>query len=328
MKIINRILRRRGEKFNIKTTVFLICLLISLLIWFLIKLTEQYSTEVQYPVKFINIPEGKILTNKVDSLVKFGIEERGFDLIGLKWFTRKRPFEIDLNKLGLKKQGDKYIACLNTSQWAQEITRKLNVEGNLKYVFPDTIFFRFENRYSKKIPVKSDISVSCKKQYFVYDSVRLNPDSVIITGLKSIIDTISFIKTVSKKYSETDQTVDEKIALSKNFVSKQISLNKEEINIYIPVEKYTESEIEIPVTLKNKKDNLRIKLFPDRVKVFFMIALKDFNKISSENFSCSVDLSEIIENKDKKLRVILDSSPKFCKIIRIEPPEIDCLILR
>jgi len=52
-----------------KVYIFMICFFISTAIWCLIKLSNVYDAEIKYPIKFINIPEKKLIVNEVDSFM-------------------------------------------------------------------------------------------------------------------------------------------------------------------------------------------------------------------------------------------------------------------
>jgi hypothetical protein len=309
-------------------TVFLICLSISTLIWFLIKLSDVYITEINFPIKFKNPPQGKILISQVDSSIIINIQDKGYSIAALKYLSRKTPFVVDLSKLRLHRKGRLYEARINTIIWAQNIANNYGFGGEIFSIFPDTIYFLFENQVSKKIQVKPDITIDFKKQFFLYDSITVEPSEVEIRGLGNEIDTINFIRTEHLELKNLDDSVNTKLKLVNPYKSEEVTTDPEMVRVIIPVEKFTESEITIPVTEKNNNPDQRLKLFPDAVKISFLVALKDFKRINPEMFTCTVDLSKVSENANNKIPVTVGTFPKFVKITRIQPSEVDYLILK
>ncbi|MFP4470763.1 MAG: YbbR-like domain-containing protein [Bacteroidales bacterium] len=328
MKIFGRHINLSDDKYKYKTTVFFICLLFSALIWLLIKLTEEYTTTLVYPVTYHNIPEGKLLTGDVDSTVTIGIYDRGFTLLYLKYFTVRRALDIDLDDLRLKPKNEGYIAAAGTARWARQLLQNFDVTDNFEYIYPDTIYFNFEERISKQVPVTAEVTVDFKKQYFAYDSLRIDPSQVTVSGSRSRIDGIHFIKTRKTKFTGLDDDISQMIELEKPEKAPDVEIQPGEVKIMLDVEKFTEANIEVPIGKINKPAGLRVKLFPENVNILYLIALKDFNKVSQDMFSVAVDLSDVTKDEDKKLKVQLQSQPKFVRINRIEPPEVEFLLLK
>jgi len=318
----------KGIRLNYKMTVFVLCLGISTLIWFLIKLSDTYTTEISFPVKFENPPKGKILTNEVDSLISVKIQDKGYTIAALKYLPRKKPFVIDLSKLKLHRKGRNYESRINTIALTQNLEDYYGFEGEIFYIYPDTMYFLFEGQASSKVRIVPDVSFEFRKQHFLYDSIRTEPAEVSINGLSSEIDTITFIKTEHIEFKNLDDSVNILVKLVKPKIAGDFSTDPEQVRLIIPVEKFTESEINVPITQRNNTSNLRLKLFPETVKITYLVALNDYKKVDADMFSCFVYVSEAKENSGKKLHVTAGTYPKFIKIIRIQPSEVDYLILK
>ncbi len=318
----------QGIRLNYKMTVFVICVAISTLIWFLIKLSDVYSTEISFPIKFINPPPGKILVNEVDSLITLNIQDKGYTIAALKYLRRSTPFEVDMSKLRLHRKGRQYESRINTITWVQSLANNYGFEGEIFYIYPDTINFLFEGEASGKVHVKPNVSIDFKKQYFLYDSIRTEPSEVSINGLSNEIDTISFIETEHVEFKNLDDSVIVMVRLVKPNVPGNVTTDPEMVKLIINVEKFTESEITVPITEKNNTNKLRLKLFPEVVKITYLVSLKDYKKINPDMFKCTVDLSKVDENMNRKIPIITDTYPKFVKIIRLQPSEVDYLILK
>lgn len=318
----------KKEKYRYKLTVFLICLAISAFIWMLIKLSEQYTSEITIPVKYSSIPEGKILVNNVDTTIRIGVTEQGFSLAWLKYFKKKEPLFINLQDYRLRQHMHEYVTLVGTDTWAQEFHDQYDIGGDVDYIHPDTISFYFEDRYSKEVPVEPDIDIKYKKQYFAYDTLTFEPKKATISGLYKNISKIKTISTEPIRYNNLSESIDTKVPLKIPEGYPDMKVTPEEISITMKVEKYTESQIEIPITETQVPENQRVKIFPDVVNITYLVALKDFKNVTKEMFSCKVDLSQVSTAGDGKLEVELSAYPQFIRIVSIKPAEVDYLLLK
>lgn len=328
MADINIFSEKKNEKYRYKLTVFFICLAISAFIWMLIKLSEQYNSEIEIPLTYHDLPEGKILVNKVDTIIKLGITERGFALAWLKYFRKKQPLTINLEDYRLRQQMHQYIALVGTEAWSLRFLNQYDLDGKVDYILPDTIAFYFEDRYSKEVRVVPDISIRYEKQYFAYDTLIIDPATVTVSGLQSNISKINEVTTEQINFNNLSSSIDETIPVKRPYNSPDFNVDPGQINIKLHVEKFTESQIEVPINKINEPSEERIKIFPDRATITYLVALKDYKKVGSEMFSCRVDLSKADSTMNSKLEVSLSSAPQYIRIVSIEPPEVDYLVLK
>lgn len=320
--------RAKSDNSRYKTTVFVICLAISVIIWIMIKLSESFTTQIVFPLQYTGIPEGKVLINEVDSVIKVDVHEQGFLLLGHKYLSNIEPFSIDLSKYRIRRRGGVYETTINTANWAHSLVSNYGIKGDVVSVYPDTILFQFANEGSKTVRVVPDIETEFKQQFFMYDSVKISPPTVKISGLPSQIDTISIIYTEKASFTNLDETISEKLELVKPAEAQNLDIEPSEVEVTIQVEKYTESDLMVPVKIVNNPKNYRIKLFPDKVNITCNVALIDFKKLNPELISAVVDVAEISQSHDKKLKVKIRNAPGFTRISKVEPAEIEFIILK
>lgn len=320
--------RAKSENNRYKTTVFIICLAVSVVIWTMIKLSEAFTTQIIVPLKYTGLPEGKVLINQVDSVIKIEVHEQGFLLLGHKYLSNIEPFTIDLTKYRLRRHGGVYETVINTHNWAYSLISNYGIKGDIVSMYPDTILFQFANEGTKIVPVVANVNTTFRKQFFLYDSIKITPSKVTIAGLPGQIDTIRFVSTENATYSNLDEPITEKLKLVIPEGIQNLDIEPDEVEVSIQVEKFTEGEISIPVKIINNTRNLKIKLFPDKVKITYLAALVDYKKINPDLFSTVVDASEISESHDKKLKVKVRTFPQFTRVNKIEPTEIEFIILK
>ena len=62
-------------------SVYFICVAFAILLWLLTMLGKSYSTEISVPIEFTNLPQNKIVSSELPTVIKVGVSGRGFNLI-------------------------------------------------------------------------------------------------------------------------------------------------------------------------------------------------------------------------------------------------------
>jgi hypothetical protein len=320
--------RKPGDiKFRKQLYVFLVCLAISVFVWLLASLSKAYVSEVKYHLVYTNIPEDRVLGKDGIRDIHLRIRSRGFDLFSLKYLTIKNPVMVNLEELYIRKDpvsGKNYFL---SSQVRQQVLNQLDAADQLLAIRPDTVFFRLDKVIEVEVPVKANLNLQFRKQYQLYDSVKITPSLVSIRGPESLIDTIDMLMTVRKDLEELDRTTELALALDKPFDNDLVSYSVDEVELSIPVEEFTEAVIERPVSVQGFNPAQRIKTFPEMVQVKYIVALKDYQRVDPANFKvfASPDTSNM--NHNSRLRITRTECQAFVKITSIDPSELDYIII-
>jgi hypothetical protein len=328
MSIFGIFSKERSDNYRYKTTVFVICLIISSLIWTLIKLAEVNNASIRIPITYTDTPDGKILTSRIDTTLTIGIRDQGFVLVWVKYFANKKPLKISLADYRLRRDGNRFETTINTSRWAQDFLDQYNLGGSVESISPDTLHFVFENRVEKKVPVKSNIKFGFQNQYFSLDTLALHPDSVVVSGLKKVIASITEIETEPTDFNNLSTSINEKIKLLRPADATALLIDPPQVQATLKVEKFTEAEIEIPIEKINSVNPSKVKIFPETVTIRYLVSLDNYSKVTRDLFESTVDLSKIGNRESQKLSINLPVSPQFVRVVRLEPEEVDFLIFK
>jgi hypothetical protein len=320
--------RKPGDtKFRKQLYVFLVCLAISVFVWFLASLSKAYVSEVKFNLVYTNIPQDRILGKDGIRDIHLRIRARGFDLFSLKYLTIKNPVKVNLNELYIRTDlvsGNSYFL---SNQIRQQVLNQLDATDQLLAIRPDTIFFRLDQVITMEVPVKVNLSIQFRKQYQLYDSLKITPSTVSIRGPESLIDTIDRLLTVRRNLEGLDKNTDITLALEKPFNNDLVSYSADEVEVIIPVEEFTEAVIERPVTVQGFNPAQRIKTFPEMVQVKYIVALKDYQRVDPANFKLFASPDTASGRIGSKLRITRTECPAFVRITSIDPSEMDYIII-
>lgn len=314
------------KKSGQKVLVFLFFVAISTLIWFFNALGKDYSTYISFPVRYNNIPAGKVLVNKLPERLLLRVNAKGNTIFKYKLGSNINPVVFDVKSFAPDNmtQSGKQEFFVLTSLARERLQGQLNQDIQITDIEPDTLFFKFANTLSKTVNVTADVSVSLKKQYMQKGDIRINPDSITISGPGNIIDTINTVTTEFYHFKNIEDTVSKTLDI---IPINNVKFSEDEARVTINVERFTESEVQIPVRVINLPDTIQLKTFPRQVTVTFRVGLTDYEKISPEMFRAVVKFdSVLLYNPPKKLDVHLERYPGFITTVNYNPTSVDFIL--
>lgn len=323
--LISRARNPRDKDFRNHLYIFLICVGISLFIWFLIKMSDEYVADINIPIDFQNIPKDMQL-NDADGHITARLRAKGGDLFSVKVFSSSKAIRVNLKAADLKKSRyfDKYYIL--TSQLRNQVSNRFNFDHNILLLYPDTLFLDFEEIITRTIPVQSRLEISCKPQYHIYDSLRLIPSEIMVSGPSTIIDTLSFIFTEAKSFTDLDRSTETAISLILPFTDDKISYSETVVKALIDIEEFTESTIELPIHGLSDDTGIRIRTFPENVHITYQVALKDYNLVQADMFFMSAFYDPEKDKEKNFLKVRMDKSPDFIRITRLNPEKVEFIL--
>lgn len=315
-----------------RLVTFLIFTLVSTAFWLYRTLDDSYTTTIKYPIKYINVPSNKVLTGNPPKEISVVLTGNGYTL--LSNIIHPPTLKLNVNDFSLSNQSKDSMGVFFISRFAYEWFRtEINSENNspveIISIKPDTISFNFTRTYAKKIPVKLLFNQERNifaRQHMLNGKIIIVPDSIVVTGPANYIDTMDFVLCEPLKISEIKDTIVKKANLIENPVLKYSTTK---IKITIPVDRFTESILEVPVSVKNVPDSIIVKVFPRTVKITYKVTLTRYNLISEADFNPYVDYTEVI-NQNRlsipKLKVYLDTTPAYTHSVSLYPQDVEYLI--
>ncbi len=260
---------------------------------------------------------------KLPKEVEAEISGTGYQLFSYYLSPEKANVKLDLRKAGMGPLNSKKRAFLTTYSGIDFFNRE-HIDITLLRLKPDTIFFNFPEKAFKSVPIHLNALFNFEKQYNLVGAAILEPDSVQISGPKSIIDSIYQI--------ETEMLILKRLMNSGSYSINLKSLG-DEIN-YVPsavaiklkVEKFTEGSVEVPVYVNHLISKDSIEITPSKVKLTFLVALSNYARVTPAQFRVYADAFDLKDKSNKKLKLKVLLSPEFVKNIKVEPEYIDFLI--
>ncbi len=292
---------------------------IAALFWLLIKLSANYTVTEPLTIGIKDAPADLVVINGNQEL-KVTLSTSGFELLNYYFKpASKRKVNISLEEVPLHKDSESTYS-FSISYAKERVAKFLTIEPSDVSFDENRISIRMEQLDSLKVKVMPNLDLSYEKQYNRHGRIQITPDSVTIYGPKTKLKEIDNIYTENISLKNVNSNIDINVPL---VTDDMINVDNKDVNIKINVEKYTEAIANVKI--KNNS-NKKLRLFPEKVNIKYIVSLTDYNIIKDNSFVISIDTADI-SSENNVLPVYLIDYPSNTRIISIEPKEVEYIII-
>ncbi|MEI7980749.1 MAG: hypothetical protein WCI71_03790 [Bacteroidota bacterium] len=166
----------------------MVCLILSVFIWSLVRLSKDYYYSLEYSLAYTNVPANFSLSGFSDSTLTVKIKVQGFDFITERFLVpHERQFEVSLRNVRIRGADSEHPwGYLLTNRIGKDIVALSSFTSDMFFVTPDTLFFVFEKheitRISKR-PVQDLLDLPKREK----DVLLHHPDSLKKIGNPEIL---------------------------------------------------------------------------------------------------------------------------------------------
>lgn len=253
-----------------KNRVLLVCMGLSLLVWFLMKMAQTFESRGILMLEY-RPPLGRVFAEPPLRSMPYKFSGTGWRLISMGIFHRTPSLEFHLSDLPTQ--------VISRSEISRKIEEELQL--NLLELGQDGITIQLDSLFAKKVKITLDTIINYQNGYYYRDSIQLKPDSIFVFGAPQMLAGITEVRTESLKmncpqsdFSITLKLINPNPALLQ-FSSKQTTLT-------MPVEQFTEKKITLPITVLNEKDS--VQLLPATVELSCSVGVSRFKEMTASDF--------------------------------------------
>ena len=315
-------IKQKSERKNQRSFfTFFIFLIISTAAWFLVKLSEDYSTQTSFRLRFVDVPTDQWVSSDEQS-VNLSLNTDGFHTLRYKMIREPNRFvSVSLNEVPYHREsGNNY--SISSQYVAEKVAERLDVNAADITMNDGVIYFTMDPLKSKVVPVAFRSDLKMQRQFDLYGIPTIDPATVTIYGPEEVIDTVRAVRTESVSKTNVSESFSESVAL--DMLDGKIRCNTKEVKVTVEVEKYTEKDIEVPIRVA---DNPKLRFFPETLSVKCLVAMKDYASVVADDFSATVDKRQL-EALQPLLDVQLVSWPKTVQVLCSQPDKVEYLIVQ
>ncbi len=297
--------------FQSDRAILLLCMGIALVFWVLIKLSQNYRTTQEFALVY-NKPAGKTFTNTPPEALIATLDGQGWDLLSNYFSAKDRKLSLNLSNASQQ--------TYNSSQLVSKLSPK-NKDIEISNINIDLLMINIEDELVKTVPVRLDQSLELSNQYQMKGAVVLTPDSVVIKGPTSVVDSISEWYTTNWSLKNVNANKEKNLDLVKP-ENELLSVTPTQVSASLTVEQLTEKSLFVPITIKNAPDSL--KIFPENIKVSCIVGLGRYNDVQPKDFSLEVDLNGIALNAENNtLPILLSRQPDYVTGVKLNHQSVE-----
>ena len=301
-----------------RLSAFFTCLVLAALAWLFTNLTGPAKFGVKVVLNYKNAPQKRAFHALQSDTITDTLQGTGWQMLFQKMNVQNKVINVDLRSL----ENKDYVVL---SSQLKQLNDEKEFDQQIVSFNPDTLYFDFSDRATKKVPVNVVASIKYQHQFSQSNNITIDPSYITISGPNSVIDKIKSWNTDSLVLDSVSETVRTNLALQPAREGN-LSIYPKSVRVKIPVDEYTEKTVQVPVKLVNNHNFYNVKIFPLKVKITFTTSLNKYPAMDEDLFEASADLDLWRQRNYSTLPVKLARFPAYCRIVKIEPQNVDFII--
>lgn len=296
---------------------FLFFLVLAFIFWLMLFFQkENVEGTYRIPLKYTHIPDDVVFDDPLPEFIEVSVADNGAQIFRLD--IRKRD-SLEINVTRISDGGNK---VLQGDQYRQLILTQLFTSTTLRGYYPMNISLASSKLESKELRVIFDGEITTSRANLVADSATFIPETVMAYGSQKSLEKLKGAATEYTIFKNLKATSELPVSINK---VEGVKFIPSQVDIYIPIEEYTERTFEIPVTATHVPTKLDVKFFPSRANVTFSVTLEEYKKIVPEDFSIQLDYRKFHSNEDGRVELELTNKPSSIINPRISPTSVEFL---
>ena len=282
--------------------------------WFFSALGKEYSYRFRYPIEFVYNQDSLVAVQSLPKYVDVDVSGGGWDLFRQTFWFGSDPviFELD-NPAAIRYLTRPTILPILTDQLSQY---------RINFLFTDTLYIDIDRRTSKRVNLTIDSArISMEDDHRIITSIELIPDTAVIYGPTSFLDTLLDPYSVPLDVDEIDKDFNRfvKLGLTEDY---GIYTDPPTVNLKFGVERFDRMQIATQVELLNFPTDSSVFVANPDVTVQFVIQESLREDFFSGNFNVIVDYS-MINLADSTAPAIVLFHPENALDVTIVPDSLD-----
>jgi YbbR domain-containing protein len=297
-----------------KLPIIIASFIFAVIIWISVLLGNSFIYKIQIPLKtFINDNEVAV-KSELPATVFLNLKTQGWKLLSIL-LSKDLAFYCILSA---KENSFKY-------QFANAVAENQWLSPDIKIVDISPVFLQIEldKKISKRVKVNPNVDIIFRKGYGLARQLHVFPDSVTITGAKTLLSRISEISTKDFFVEEVSNQFIEQVGINH---SPAIEVDPKLVKVYGDVQKIVDREMQnIPIELKNAPMDKTILLLPDKISVSVTGGINFLGKITEKDFQVFIDYNDIISDTIGSVSPTV-IPPQYVRLMYLEPERIKYII--
>jgi hypothetical protein len=278
--------------------LIIISAVFAIILWGSITLSEEYYANVEIPLKLTDFSDKYAISTELPKLITIKLRGQGWKLFSVN-VGKDVSYNVSVNN----EIGNQQVALMDYLTDNRWVLSEMSVID----IIPEKVAFSIEEKLTKRVSIVPELIIDFKAGYGLAMPVKLEPDSVTITGPWSLVDSLSSVNTNIIKLSSLDKMISKTI----DFVKLPgTTFEKNFTTVHLDVQRIIDNQFDdIAVEILNVPPDRNVILLPNKVSFSVRGGIEILGKLDKDMFKAFVLYRD----------VVLDSLGSV--IPRIELPE-------
>lgn len=266
-----------------KIPLIIISIAFSIIIWGTISLSEEYYANVNVPLRVVGFPKGYTIGNEIPKNIT--IKLRG---IGWKLFSVNIGKDVTYN---ISVSGDSGLMKIKLMDYLTD-NRWMLSELDIIDIVPNSLSISIERRIKKKLPIVADLNLEFKAGYGLAKQVVLEPDSVVIDGPKSVVNSLTEIKTNTIRLSSLDKFTTKNIGFA---YLPGTSFGRKFVTVNLDIQRIVDKQFDdIYVEVLDVPRGRDVILLPNKISCNVRGGIDILGKLDKDKFRAFVFYRDVV----------------------------------
>ncbi|MGY6647444.1 hypothetical protein [Wenyingzhuangia sp. IMCC45574] len=300
-----------------RNVLFLLFVMATSIFWFLNRLSNVYTQQVSYRIKYQNLPDRFVFQDEPQEAINVSVEATGFYLLSSS--LRQKSLKISLKNI---KRKNKYQYYLLEGELNRQVKEEFHDRIKILGVSEDSLFINLGKKGFKKVPVVPHLDLNFFNGYKSFE-MELQPDSIIVSGPEMQVNKVRHIDLKVLQKNDVMEPIQEKIAIIPS-IHQKVTYSHTLVGVSLAVEKITEKKLEIPVKILNAPKD-EVVIYPKKVNVICQVKLSLFQEIQAKDFQVICDYNK---KESKYIKAELVVYPENVSKVKLVQDKVEFLILK
>lgn len=298
--------------------IFFCFVLLSLGLWMMQSLQQEYEINVRIPIKYKNITPDIAFMQTPPAELSVKVKDKGSVLLNYSLAHSFAPLEADI-----KTEQQTGRLTVSRQEIENSIRKQLITTTSLIGFEPKNIDIAYGKQAKKVLPVVFNGTVQTTFGVKIAGEISFRPASIQVFANAALLDTMKEVKTVFTEIKKGNKTIARNVQLQ---TVPGTTFEPKSVSITIPIEAYTEKNMEVPILCTDIPPHYAIRLFPSIAKINCSVPLSRFKEISPDDFKIQIRFADLEQNATGVIPLQLDRKPAGVDVVRIIPNKIEFIL--
>ena len=286
------------------------------MLWLSVNMAYEYQTSLSVPVVLENIKPNRALARPVPQTISIKIKTTGWQLVGL-YFVPTLRYALDLSDVSNR------ISFITS----KEIPERVDLPEGIRTleIKPDTITVVLDEKIKKNVPIEPVVQMSFREGYGVVGEIKSVPDSITLTGARSLLDRIERWQTVPHTFANLRSEVNARVRVSDS-LSFGVSPFPTSVDLQCDVQPTAEKNFDaILVEVNQVPGNRLVVLIPPKINIIVRGGIEQIAALDKKEFSAYIDYKSILLDTTGSIQPVV-TTPKDIRIVRQDPERLQYVV--